>query len=82
MLLVFFEVMDYQPATAEQCPVCKMDVTLPQVHLPPPMSHMLSFALPPIDFDWQTMLSRQLDGLREWLGVSPAPAQWWMEMGR
>ena len=80
VLLVFFEVMDYQPAIAEQCPVCKMDVTLPRVHSPPPTSRMLSFALPPIDFDWRTVLSRRLDGLREWLGVSPAPAQRRTEM--
>ena len=80
---VFSEVMDYQPATVEQCPVCKMDVTLPRVHSPPPTSRMLSFAMPPIDFDWRSVLSRRLDGLREWVGVSlpPLPAQQRTEVG-
>jgi len=66
---VFSEVMHCQPATA-QCPVCKMDVTMPQVHSPSPTSRVLSFALPPMN--WRTVLSRQLDELREWVGRSPA----------
>lgn len=70
---VFSEVSQCQPAIAEQCPVCKMDVTLPQVHSPSPTSRMLSFAQPPIN--WRTLLSRQLGDLREWVGISPAQRQ-------
>src|SRR5258706_9580933 len=58
--------MHCQPATAAQCPVCKVDVTMPRVHSPSPTSRMLSFALPAMN--WRAVLSRQLDELREWVG--------------
>jgi hypothetical protein len=71
---VFSEVMHCQPATAKQCPVCKMDVTLPRIHSPPPTSRMPSFALPDLTSpsSWRTALSRRLDDWREWVRVSPA----------
>src|SRR5258706_14850283 len=58
--------MHCQPATAAQCPVCKVDVTMPRVHSPSPTSRMLSFALPAMN--WRALLSRQLGELREWVG--------------
>jgi len=70
---LLFEVIRCQPATAEQCPVCKMDVTLPRIHSPPPTSRMLSFTLPVLTppSNWRTALSRRLDGFGEWARLLP-----------
>ena len=69
-------------ATPEQCPVCKMDVTLPRIHSPPPTSRMPSFALPVLTSpsNWRTALTRRLDDLREWVRVL-SPAQQQSEVG-
>lgn len=82
-IIPFFDFVCYSPvnANAGQCPVCKMDVTLPRIHSPPPMAHMPSFALPVLTplSNWRAVLSRRLNGWREWTGA--AHAQQRMESG-
>jgi len=70
----FFEVVRGHPANAGQCPVCKMDVTLPRIHSPPPTARMPSFVLPVLipPSNWRAELSRRLNDLRDWARASHA----------
>jgi hypothetical protein len=74
-ITLFHDVTWYQLASTGQCPVCKMDVTLPRIHSPLPTARTPSFALPSFapPSDWRNALSRRLDDLREWARAIASP---------